>query len=311
MPISSLGEKALPDLGERPDLQCRLQQRTKRWHVRVFPSKFRIASDNMDPLPFWGAGCHQIALNVQTCDLPVQLHEALFNQNGGSGVVLKPKELRGDSPDSELQLPRWPPPRSELFRASLRILSLHQLPTRGECRPRFIRGLESERDVSGEEHPPVGGAVSSPKVTIELHPIGGFCCVSRTMPADDGANKQASTEQVDGNGFNARFDQTFHCLAAEPRETILRIAVWDHSEVVAYETLVLGTLRQGWRSLQLRDRHGTKIELCFLALQIELGTEPHVYASRRELSDRIAEQQRTIEELRSQLGAELQAHTPR
>ena len=32
---------------------------------------------NLDPLPFWGAGAQLVALNMQTNDLPVQLHYAL------------------------------------------------------------------------------------------------------------------------------------------------------------------------------------------------------------------------------------------
>jgi hypothetical protein len=191
----------------------------------------------------------------------------------------------------------------------VQLLSLHQLPANQERRPCVTQGLEYEQHLTGSEHPPVCGAVSSPKITLELHTIGGFCCVSHVLPADDGVTRSASTEQVDGNGFNARFGGTFHCLAAEPNETILHLAVWDRGEMVAYETAVLGTLRSGYRSLQLRDMLGTKIELCFVAVHVDLGTEPHLYAAKRELNDRIVQQQRTIEEQREEL-RELRALLP-
>jgi hypothetical protein len=228
----------------------------------------------------------------------LQLNHAFFEQNSGCGFVAKPKQLRDDPPC-------WPPPRDELFRATLRILSLHQLPAYQERRPRPSRGMEFEPELTGKERPPVPGPVSNPKLAVELHSIGGFSCVSRKLPPEEGATGQASSEQVDGNGFNAVFDETFHCLAAEPRETILRIAVWDHGRMVAYETAVLSTLRGGYRSLQLRDHHGTKIELCFVAVRVDLGSVPHwSAASKRELFAQITDQRRIIEELREQLASQ-------
>ena len=50
-----------------------------------------------------------------------------------------------------------------------------------------------------------------------------------------------------------------HCLAQCPRETILRVAVHEGEVEVAYETAVLGRLRRGYRVLQLRSPHGTRI----------------------------------------------------
>ena len=50
--------------------------------------------------------------------------------------------------------------------------------------------------------------------------------MSPTLPPANAA-REHRTPRVEGNGFNAHFDQTVHCLAAEPRETILRIGVRD------------------------------------------------------------------------------------
>ena len=41
--------------------------------------------------------------------------------------------------------------------------------------------------------------------------------------------------------------KALYCLAAEPRETIVRIVVLDNDTEVAYETAVLGALRPGYR----------------------------------------------------------------
>ncbi|KAI1304239.1 1-phosphatidylinositol 4,5-bisphosphate phosphodiesterase beta-4 [Halotydeus destructor] len=66
-----------------------------RRHVsRIYPDGLRFDSSNYDPLPFWLAGCHMVALNYQTYDEALILNRALFNQNGGCGYVLKPDSLR-------------------------------------------------------------------------------------------------------------------------------------------------------------------------------------------------------------------------
>ena len=93
-----------------------------------------------------------------------------------------------------------------------------------------------------------------------------------------------------------------HCLAAEPQETILRVGVWDRGALVAYDTLVLGALRAGYRCVQLRDaRHGTRIELCALLVHIDVGDEPSTAATANELRRQLESQQQTIDEQRAAL----------
>ena len=48
----------------------------------------------MSPLAAWREGVHAVALNLQTNDLPSQLHHALFKLGSGSGFVLKPLAMR-------------------------------------------------------------------------------------------------------------------------------------------------------------------------------------------------------------------------
>ena len=109
-------------------------------------------------------------------------------------------------------------------------------------------------ELSGEYTGPSVSSVSSPAVSIELHPIGGYCCVATALPPPPGVERrELTTQAVDKNGFNATFggELPVHCLAAEPRETLLRVGVWDHGTLVAYDTLVLGALRAGYRCLAL------------------------------------------------------------
>ena len=211
--------------------------------------------------------------------------------------MLKPAEMRANPPLC------WPASRLELHRATIRLFSLHHLPTRGERRPdlRGEPGLGLVRELTGERAPPVIGQVSSPSISIELFPIGGFASVSSELPPQGDVKTSASTVAVEGNGFNAHgFGGHFHCLAGEPMHTILRVSVWDDGQMVAYSTVVLGVLRAGYRVLRLRDRLGTPIELCSIFLHVALGTEENLYGSTAELQKRVKEQQLVISQHESQ-----------
>ena len=59
------------------------------------------------------------ALNLQTNDLPSQLHHALFELNGGRGYVLKPPGMLGAAGGGATAA-SWPPPRVLLHAATLR-----------------------------------------------------------------------------------------------------------------------------------------------------------------------------------------------
>ena len=154
------GEAAAAD---RPKARTRLPRAT------------RFDSSNVDPLPAWRSGCQLVALNLQTPDLPTQLHHALFAH---SGHVLKPPELRSGTAGG------WPPPAKPATTCvSIQILSLHHLPTRKESRPRLLAGKRAGchkllTNLSGKPSPPEtsSGNVSAPSVKLELFAIGGIAC---------------------------------------------------------------------------------------------------------------------------------------
>ena len=107
---------------------------------------------------------------------------------------------------------------------------------------------------------PISEELSSPKLKLSLHPIGGFCAVGDELPLPPLPPTQLRTPVDGSNGLNAPIGHTVHCVAAEPRATFLRVAVFDDEQEVAYETAVLGRLRRGYRVLQLRGPLGTRIE---------------------------------------------------
>ena len=74
--------------------------------------------------------------------------------------------------------------------------------------------------------------------SVALRCIAGFCAVSKTLPLP--ASVETETGRLwplEGNGMNAAFDQTVHCIAAEPEATFIRVSAHDgNRQEVAYET---------------------------------------------------------------------------
>lgn len=75
-----------------PKSGAKIGKHNAKHFMRVFPKGTRISSQNLNPVPFWGAGAQICALNWQTFDASLQLNEALFANS--DGWVLKPAALR-------------------------------------------------------------------------------------------------------------------------------------------------------------------------------------------------------------------------
>ena len=296
LPVTSYGETSFSKLLAPDDVAdsgiaagnevdaasvARMQRITLERLCRVYPSGLRVSSSNYPPLRAWRSGAQCVALNLQTNDLPTQLHHALFE--GSQGYVLKPLGMRAPEPD-------WPPPSLTLTRVTLEILSLHGLPRPTESRPslegRHARCHQYEPQLSGASPQlPVQGGVSSPRVSVELQAIGGTCGLALELPARRLENVHLTRRAVD-NGLNPSFDETVHCLAQEPTTTVLRVAILEGDKDVAYETCLLSSLRPGYRVLHLRSLLGTRIEACVLFVRISHGVEPNRFMrSSRSLKD--------------------------
>ena len=103
--VSSVSERAFlkhvaPALDSESahDVQHFWQHQTQRQCGRLYPSPFRFASDNYDPLIAWRMGVQMAALNFKVNDLPLQLNTAFFRRGGGMGYVRKPLLMR-ECPD--------------------------------------------------------------------------------------------------------------------------------------------------------------------------------------------------------------------
>mmetsp|Transcript_63635 Transcript_63635/g.189749 ORF Transcript_63635/g.189749 Transcript_63635/m.189749 type:complete len:299 (+) Transcript_63635:1-897(+) len=269
----------------------------------------------MSPLPCWLSGMQHVALNMTNVDIPAQLHYALFN--GSGGFVLKPLEMLGGGLQAEgkeqpAQTCRdddyWPPRRLTVQRATVQALSLHNLPKRGEQRPRYDgrRGAchKYAPGLSGEAASPhLSTDSSSPSIKASLHPIGGFCAVSKRLPLPDIVETEMVTSSVKANGLCAQFGEKIHCVAAEPHTTFLRVEVSDLSQEVAYAIAVLGRLKPGYRVLQLRSYHGTKIELAYLFVRISFAKMRNIWPSARQVRMNVAEYYDAIDNLKENVKA--------
>lgn len=116
----------------------------------------------------------------------------------------------------------------------------------------------------------------------------GFCAISKVLPLEATVETEVTTLGVKGkpNGMNAEYDDnlTVHCVAAEPHATFLRVAILDRGQEVAYTTIVLGRLLDGYRVLQMRSMLGTRIELCRLFVKIALdGGHQNRWSSPRQV----------------------------
>jgi len=293
-----------------------LQSLTIKRLLRPFPLGLRFSGNNMSPLPGWLCGAHGVCLNFSNNDLAVQLHFALFNDS--SGFVLKPPEMLGSllGPGEDVNRLKpdayWPPARVELQLVTIRIISLHQLPKHGEQRLR----LDGRHSACHDYHPELSGAAalpdklssSSPAIQLALNPVGGFCAISDTVIDSDRVETQFATQVIKGNGLNAPFAQTVHCMAAEPDSTFLRLSVTDSGKEVAYETAVLGRLRGGYRVVQLRGPLGTRIELAYVLVRISFDRRENVWPTRRQLRLENTQSRRKLMQL-SQENAELRMST--
>ena len=121
----------------------------------------------------------------------------------------------------------------------------------------------------------------------------GFCAVSKTFHLPGILQTEAATSTIKANGLRAEFGEKIFCVAAEPHATFLRISVFDVTYEAAYATCVLGRLKRGYRVLQMRSKFGTRIELCYLFVRVQIGSMRNLWPSARQVRDATASRHTT------------------
>ncbi|KAJ7448275.1 1-phosphatidylinositol-4,5-bisphosphate phosphodiesterase 1 [Mycena galericulata] len=233
--------------------------------VRIYPKGTRLKSSNYLPHGYWSAGAQLVAINWQTPDLGYMMNHAMFQRNGGSGYVLKPRALR--LPQKDLLAKRT----EHVFEVG--IVSAQQLPP--------------PKDGSG-----LGGAASSvdPFVEVSLHvpDWSGFhpqqhgvvlAPGSPSIPAASNANAITyRTSCVRNNGFNPVWEEKleipFSCVGEMMELVFVRFAVRqegsrDDDEPLAVYCTSLACLQQGYRHLPLHDTQLS--QYLFSTLFVKIG----------------------------------------
>ncbi|RMZ79343.1 hypothetical protein DV737_g3468, partial [Chaetothyriales sp. CBS 132003] len=224
---------------------------------RVYPRNMRFQSSNFDPNTFWRRGVQMVALNWQTYDAHMQMHQAMFAAGVDQyGYVLKPEYLRVRRvDDSELEAPRKLPKAKISF--SVKVISAQQLP-----RPQNV----------GKTDP------LNPFIEIQMfcaedrarniaNGSGGFGSSDTNSRYGIGAPYRRRTKVVMGNGWNPQFDQTIDlCLDTKyPELVFVRFIVYNapderpygkNCKQIAVFTSKLSSLQKGYRHIPLYNGHG-------------------------------------------------------
>ena len=119
---------------------------TEHQLVRCYPAGMRIDSSNYNPIPMWLGGVQMVALNYQTSDTNIALNNALFDQNGRQGYVLKPRVMRG--PDHVLYK-RFNPFKKEIEGLHSTFIDLTVISGQYVCQQDFTASCIVEVEVMG------------------------------------------------------------------------------------------------------------------------------------------------------------------
>ncbi|XP_017062298.1 1-phosphatidylinositol 4,5-bisphosphate phosphodiesterase gamma-1 [Drosophila ficusphila] len=199
---------------------------------RVYPKGQRLDSSNFNPMPFWNIGSQMIALNYQTGDKAMQLNQAKFRNNGGCGYILKPPFMKSDSfnPNSPLC------EGINEVKVSIRIIAARHL----------FRG----------------GKSNNPQIVVEI--VGASY--------DTGVKYRT---KVNENGFNPVWNESCEFTVHNPHFAILRFEVQDEdmfaeTHFIAQACYPLKCVRQGYRSVILKNKFSEELELSSLLINIKI-----------------------------------------
>jgi phosphatidylinositol phospholipase C, delta len=256
--VLSFAERTFESVcGRSSDNKDQLEEHNKKCLMRVYPSGFRVLSDNFDPLKFWRRGVQMAALNWQTYDLGMQLNEAMFAAaDDQTGYVLKPEEMRTPAPAYN-DLPRRK--TKKLIKFSVDIISAQQLP-----RPRGL-GADTamnpyiDFEVFTAEDKARGVAVGE----------GGTDASARKGMSGIGSPLRKRTRIVQDNGYNPTFNEsmTMTVETKYPSLVFVRWTVWNAPDgrsinssgvPLASFSAKLESLQQGYRHVPLYNARSEK-----------------------------------------------------
>ena len=204
---------------------------------RIYPYWKRFNSDNLMPQIFWNVGCHMVALNFQSPDLPIMLNHAKFEYNHRRGFIIKP---------SCLHLYRHEP-----FNNFAQVSIPYVVPASFELRilsAQFVR-----LDVNS-------------KIFVAVEIYG--------LPADTLRNDASWNTNLVQNNFLVKFDPDLWFKAGRillPEMAMVKFTVYEEgNKMLAQRTVSFLGLQTGFRHILLRDKNSHPLGISSLFIQVKL-----------------------------------------
>lgn len=215
---SSLSEPKVNEL-IKTENPCRIIKYTSNFLAKVYPSWSRHDSSNFNPIDYWIYGFQIAALNFQTQDKPMKINEALFNDNGRCGFVLKPEILTNESL-------RFNPLDTSTMKnkklLELKVISAQKLPRTDD----------------------LVVDISDPYVKVSIYGV----------PSDVAEER---TKSITDNGFNPIWNEDFKFIVNCPELAFVRFNVLDEDvgkdQSIGYYTIRFENMRQGYRHVRLKN----------------------------------------------------------
>ncbi|KAL1886058.1 hypothetical protein Cpir12675_006883 [Ceratocystis pirilliformis] len=259
--IFSFKEDSFEKCSRTKDLKRAMETHNRNYLMRVYPSQFRVTSNNFDPIVYWRRGVQMAALNWQTFDLGMQLNRAMFSGgNDGTGYVLKPPSLLLQRETASLTKPNQHE-RKEIS-ITLNVISVQQL----ICPP--------------------GVRVMNPYVEIEVFHASDPRYKTNAdylVKEDMVATQKHRTRIISDNGYDPRFQTPFHIELTTRHEELvfIRFSVKLSPDTNSYPTketapiavymVKMINLNNGYRLLPLWDRKGAQFLFSNIICHIRLN----------------------------------------
>lgn len=193
---------------------------TANYLAKIYPAYYRTGSSNFDPMHYWIYGFQMAALNFQTRDLPMQLNDALFSDNGGCGFVLKPNILTDPT------------------------LGFNPLDTKTMKNKKILE----IKVISGQSLPMAEELVkdiTDPYVKVSVHGVPSDCC-------------EAKTKSIKDNGLNPLWNQDFRFTINCPELALIKFSVRDEdfgkNPEIGYFTIRFESIKPGYRYIKLINK---------------------------------------------------------
>lgn len=220
----------------------KFNQYNKRQISRVYPAGKRIDSSNFEPQQLWNAGIQLVALNLQTDDRGVWLHNGMFQQNARCGMVLKPPAMlkKGFNPYDPSTFDK-----DQTLNISLTIMSGYHL-----------------------AGPNWNGAVS-PRVEVDINGVA----------VDEAKYK---TKTVDYNAICPIWNETINFKVLMPELATIGFVVqgvdmFGDPNLLGQHYIPIGKkgscIRQGWHSVPLFNGHGKRLGLASILVHVKIEPE--------------------------------------